>query len=78
MMVRYFWGQHQRFFRDLCVAGKVDEALKQTRQALHEGKCVVIGLQTTGEAKTREIMKERASQGEHSQVGERVPRRAPT
>ncbi|CAN0214684.1 unnamed protein product, partial [Discosporangium mesarthrocarpum] len=35
---RYFWGAHQRFFRDLCIASKVPAAIAQARSALEEGK----------------------------------------
>ncbi|KDD72667.1 P-loop containing NTP hydrolase pore-1 protein, partial [Helicosporidium sp. ATCC 50920] len=53
-MWRAFWGAHQRFFRALCLSAKVSEATRLTRAALAEGKCVVVGLQTTGEASTAE------------------------
>ena len=41
---------HQRFFKLLCVSMKVPSVVEQCRRALREGKCAVIGLQTTGEA----------------------------
>jgi len=44
----------QRFFKYLCIAAKVPEAIKLAQQALSDGKCVVIGLQSTGEARTLE------------------------
>merc|ERR1719424_2583573 len=47
-----FWGAQQRFFRGLCIASKVPAVLQQSAVALAEGKCVVIGLQSTGEANT--------------------------
>ncbi|XP_057302346.1 uncharacterized protein LOC130636592 isoform X2 [Hydractinia symbiolongicarpus] len=46
----HFWACHQRFFKQLCMSMKLPEIVKQARQALSEGYCVVIGLQTTGEA----------------------------
>ena len=46
----YFWGAHQRFFRYLCIAAKVDPVIKIINNALEEGHCAVIGLQWTGEA----------------------------
>uniref|UniRef100_UPI00358FF1F1 protein strawberry notch homolog 2 isoform X2 n=1 Tax=Myxine glutinosa TaxID=7769 RepID=UPI00358FF1F1 len=49
-----FWSAHQRFFRYLCVAAKIDRVVHLAQQALMEGKCVVVGLQATGEARTRE------------------------
>ncbi|XP_065892542.1 protein strawberry notch homolog 1-like isoform X2 [Dysidea avara] len=49
-----FWASHQRFFKYLCIAAKVPEAVKLTQKAIADGKCVVIGLQSTGEARTLE------------------------
>ena len=49
-MWRYFWSAHQRFFRQLCVAAKVPAVVRIASAAVQEGKCVVIGLQSTGEA----------------------------
>ena len=46
-----FWGAHQRFFKELCVATKVPAVVQQTKLALAAGKCVVIGLLGTGEAR---------------------------
>jgi hypothetical protein len=43
-------GAHQRFFRALCISLKVPRAIEICKQAVAEGKAVVIGLQTTGEA----------------------------
>ena len=45
-----YWSVHQRFFKLLCVSMKVPSVVRQCRAALREGKCAVIGLQTTGEA----------------------------
>lgn len=47
-----FWGAHQRFFKYLCIGSKVNHAVKVAKEAIEEGKCVVIGLQSTGEART--------------------------
>lgn len=49
-----FWSSHQRFFKYLCIAAKVKHAVKIAREAVKCGKCVVIGLQSTGEARTLE------------------------
>lgn len=49
-----FWGSHQRFFKYLCIASKVQHAVSVAREAIKYGKCVVIGLQSTGEARTLE------------------------
>ena len=47
-----FWSAHQRFFKYLCIAAKVQHAVKVATDAVKSGKCVVIGLQSTGEART--------------------------
>ena len=47
-----FWGAHQRFFKYLCISAKVKQAVKVANEAVEAGKCVVIGLQSTGEART--------------------------
>lgn len=49
-----FWSAHQRFFKYLCIAAKVNHAVQVSREAIKYGKCVVIGLQSTGEARTLE------------------------
>ena len=49
-----FWSAHQRFFKYLCIAAKVKHAVKVASEAVKFGKCVVIGLQSTGEARTLE------------------------
>ncbi|XP_046980901.1 protein strawberry notch isoform X1 [Schistocerca americana] len=49
-----FWSSHQRFFKYLCIASKVNHAVTVAREAVKCGKCVVIGLQSTGEARTLE------------------------
>ena len=48
-----FWGAHQRFFRSLCIASKVDTAISTAKQALEDGHCCIIGLQSTGEARAK-------------------------
>lgn len=53
---RLYWASHQRFFRHMCMSAKVPAAVRLARQALEEGKCVVIGLQSTGEARTEEAV----------------------
>ncbi|XP_071502207.1 uncharacterized protein [Diadema antillarum] len=45
-----FWSCHQRFFKQLCLGVKVPSIVKEAQASLAEGKCVVIGLQSTGEA----------------------------
>jgi hypothetical protein len=47
-----FWSSHQRFFKYLCMACKVPRVIQLANEATSSGKCVVIGLQSTGEANT--------------------------
>jgi predicted RNA methylase len=49
-----FWGDHQRFFRQVICAFKVPSVIAETEAALSNGKSVVISLVGTGEARTRE------------------------
>ena len=53
-----FWAAHQRFFKYMCIAAKVPETIRQAKKAIEEGKCVVIGLQSTGEARTMEQLEQ--------------------
>lgn len=57
-----FWSAHQRFFKYLCVAAKVRRLVELAREELARDKCVVIGLQSTGEARTREVLDQREGQ----------------
>merc|ERR1719189_1704807 len=49
-----FWSSHQRFFKYLCIASKVKHVCQISEDEQRLGKCVVIGLQSTGEARTLE------------------------
>lgn len=53
-----FWAAHQKFFKYLCIGAKVPMVVEVAKQALIDGKCVVIGLQSTGEAKTVEALED--------------------
>ncbi|KAJ8395629.1 hypothetical protein AAFF_G00031100 [Aldrovandia affinis] len=53
-----FWSAHQRFFKYLCIASKVRRVVELAREEVKNGKCVVIGLQSTGEARTLEALEE--------------------
>ncbi|XP_041086271.1 protein strawberry notch homolog 2-like [Polyodon spathula] len=53
-----FWSAHQRFFKYLCIAAKVRRLVELANEELAKGKCIVIGLQSTGEARTREVLDE--------------------
>ncbi|XP_029772208.1 protein strawberry notch homolog 2 [Suricata suricatta] len=57
-----FWSAHQRFFKYLCVAAKVRRLVELAREELARDKCVVIGLQSTGEARTREVLDQKDGQ----------------
>ena len=56
MVWAQFWAAHQRFFKYLCIGAKVDACVRITREALRQKKCVVIGLQSTGESQTMDAM----------------------
>lgn len=45
---RTFWAAQQRFFKLLCVSMKVPAVVALAKEALVNGSCVVIGLQSTG------------------------------
>ena len=45
-----YWGSHQRFFIQLVLGLKVPSVVKLAQESLAAGKCVVIGMQSTGEA----------------------------
>ncbi|MEW5313763.1 MAG: hypothetical protein WDW38_005303 [Sanguina aurantia] len=45
-----YWSGQQRFFKLLCISMKIPTVVAAAKQALAEGMCVVIGLQSTGEA----------------------------
>ena len=45
---RTFWAGQQRFFKLLCVSMKVPAVVRTAKEALAQGQCVVIGLQSTG------------------------------
>ena len=49
--------------KQLLMAMKVPSVVQLAREARAEGKCVVIGLQTTGEARMAEALKEAGEEG---------------
>uniref|UniRef100_A0A061SNZ4 Nuclear helicase mop-3 sno (Dead-box superfamily) n=1 Tax=Tetraselmis sp. GSL018 TaxID=582737 RepID=A0A061SNZ4_9CHLO len=59
---RTFWSTFQRFFKLLCVSCKVPTVVREAKAALAEGFCVVIGLQTTGEAAAEALALEPGAQ----------------
>ena len=58
-----FWGDHQRFFRQVICAFKVPSVIAETETALSEGKSVVISLVGTGEARTKEQVAKATANG---------------
>lgn len=58
-----FWGDHQRFFRQLICAFKVPSVIAETEAALSEGESVVISLVGTGEARTKEQVAKATANG---------------
>ncbi|CAM9618424.1 unnamed protein product [Scytosiphon promiscuus] len=56
--MRQFWGQQQRFFKEMANASKVEFVVDQTKEALSSGMSVVIGLQSTGESGMDKAMSE--------------------
>lgn len=52
-----FWGAHQRFFKQMLMAAKIPACSSIALEELGKGNCVVIGLQTTGEAGTEQALK---------------------
>ena len=45
----------QRFFVNMVMSAKVEETFRIARLALDQGKCMVIGLQNTGEAPSEHV-----------------------
>src|SRR5712691_9641359 len=58
-----FWGDHQRFFRQVICAFKVPSVIAESEAALSEGKSVVISLVGTGEARTKEQVAKATANG---------------
>jgi protein strawberry notch len=58
-----FWGDHQRFFRQVICAFKVPSVIAETEAALSNAKSVVISLVGTGEARTREQVAKATANG---------------
>jgi len=58
-----FWGDHQRFFRQVICAFKVPSVIAEAEEALSAGKSAVISLIGTGEARTREQVAKSLAEG---------------
>jgi hypothetical protein len=53
-----FWSSHMRFFRQMLISAKVPSLATQVKQAVNEmNRCVVIGLQSTGESNIAQVTK---------------------
>ncbi|KAK9822510.1 hypothetical protein WJX81_008146 [Elliptochloris bilobata] len=52
----HLWGAQLRFYRQLTTAAKVQRVIELAREALAAGGCVVIGMQGTGEARTKALV----------------------
>jgi hypothetical protein len=62
MTWRSFWAGHQAFFRHMTMAAKVPAVVRMARAAVAAGKCAVIGLQSTGEARTADVVADRGDE----------------
>jgi hypothetical protein len=49
-----YWSAHLQFFRELCTSCKLDSLVQMAEEAIKDGKCVVIGMQATGEANLKQ------------------------
>ncbi len=58
-----FWGDHQRFFRQIISAFKVPSVVAEAEEALANSKSPVVSLVGTGEAKTREQVARTTAEG---------------
>lgn len=58
LAMRMLYGFHQRFFRGMLIASKVPFLVDSVMQAVAGGQCAVIGLQSTGEARTAAAVEE--------------------
>ncbi|KAJ1450345.1 P-loop containing NTP hydrolase pore-1-domain-containing protein [Pelagophyceae sp. CCMP2097] len=57
-----FWGTQLRFFKEVQTSCKVPFVVAEAKAALAAGQCVVIGLQSTGEAGLDAVMREMGKQ----------------
>jgi hypothetical protein len=62
---------HQHFLKYLCIATKVENAVKIAKKAIASEKCVVINLQSTCESQTLELIKN----GGHTKCDTEVTKR---
>jgi len=55
-VMRVFWAAQQRFFKELAVNAKLPWLIEDIKSSLEQGRHVVVGLQTTGEAGTLQTL----------------------
>ena len=65
-VLRQYWSAHQRFFKQLCISLKLPKIVAEAQAALEQGKCVVIGLQATGESALEEHISQTKAAGKKS------------
>ena len=58
MLWSHYWSAHQRFSKELAICAKVPLVVEDALKQLESGCCVVIGLQSTGEASTQASLEE--------------------
>lgn len=58
-----FWGDHQRFFRQIICSFKVPTVIEEIKEALTSDKAAVVSLVGTGEARTREQVAKMLAEG---------------
>jgi hypothetical protein len=61
--MKRFWGDHQRFFRQVTTAMKMPTAIKEVEEALAAGESAIVTLKGTGESKTAERVAKAAAEG---------------
>ncbi|KAK9838396.1 hypothetical protein WJX84_000356, partial [Apatococcus fuscideae] len=59
VVMRETYAANLRFFRQMCTAAKVKKTVEQAKEAIAAGHCVVIGLQSTGDARTKAMVGKR-------------------
>ena len=63
------WGAHQRFFAHMIMAAKVQVVMALVKKSISEGKCCVIGLQSTGEASSEAAVEKNRQEGSLKGLG---------
>jgi hypothetical protein len=55
--LRTFWAAQQMFFRQLLCAFKVPHTIRLIKNALKEGRAIIVGIQLTGDSRVTEMLK---------------------